>query len=162
MGLGTRIKELIKMKGITIKELSKKTNIPVNTLYSITGRDSNNAKMDTISKIANALDVTIDYLIGIDASEELAEQYEKRRGIFNNYLFSLGFSVETPLNPTDYPSYHCIGYNNRDDFKVVDANMFNNFQDECNKYVTYLMNNLLEKSIDIEDFMENNEIFDNE
>ncbi len=162
MGLGTRIKELIKMKGITIKELSKKTNIPVNTLYSITGRDSNNAKMDTISKIANALDVTIDYLIGIDASEELAEQYEIRRGVFNNYLFSLGFSVETPLEPADYPSYHCIGYNDRSDFKVVDANMFNNFQDECNKYITYLMNNLLEKSIDIEDFIEINEASDNE
>lgn len=160
MGFGTRIKELIKKKNITIKELSERTNIPVNTLYSITARDSNNAKMDTISKIASALGVTIDYLIGTDTSEELKKQYEIKRGVFIDYLYSLGFSVETPLSPNDYPSYHCIGVNNRSTFKVVDANDFNVFQEECNKYISYLMNNLLEQSLSIEDYFENEEYVD--
>lgn len=39
MGAGKRLKELIAENNISIKELSKKTDISLNTLYSITKRD---------------------------------------------------------------------------------------------------------------------------
>lgn len=159
--IGSRIKELRISKNITQREMANKLNLSYST-YSNYENNYREPKFETIEKVAEILGVTVDYLIGSDSSEKLNNEYEKNRGVFIDYLYSLGFSVETPLDPTGYPSYHCIGYNNRDDFKVVDANIFNDFQVECNKYITYLMNNLLEKSMDIEDFIENNEASDNE
>jgi transcriptional regulator with XRE-family HTH domain len=154
--IGSRIKELRISKGVTQREMANKLDLSYST-YSNYENNYREPKFETIEKVAEILGVTIDYLIGSDSSEKLEKQYEIKRGVFINYLYSLGFSVETLLEPDEYPSYHCIGYNNCSEFKVVDANLFKNFQDECNKYVTYLINDLLEKSIDIEDFTENNE-----
>ena len=40
MGYGIRIKEILRNKGLTIKQLSEMSGVPLNTLYSITKRDS--------------------------------------------------------------------------------------------------------------------------
>ncbi len=63
MGLGSRIKNVLTEKGLTIKELSKLTGIPVNTLYSITRRDNVNITVDNLEKIINALDVPVDQIL---------------------------------------------------------------------------------------------------
>lgn len=63
MGVGARIKKLLKQNGMTIKELSKKTEIPINTLYSITKRDEQNVRSDNLKKIASALGVSINDLL---------------------------------------------------------------------------------------------------
>lgn len=65
MGIGTNIKRLLAVKKTTIKELSQKTGIPVNTLYSITRRDSESTKTEYLRLISNALGVGIDDLVSI-------------------------------------------------------------------------------------------------
>ena len=67
MGIGTNMKRLLAVKKMTIKELSEKTGIPLNTLYSITRRDSNSTRSDYLRSIANALDVGIEELVSIQA-----------------------------------------------------------------------------------------------
>lgn len=70
MGLGTRLKEILKEKNMTIKELSEISGVSRNTLYSITKRDNVLARYDIVEKIAAALKITpeeltlqeIDYL----------------------------------------------------------------------------------------------------
>lgn len=57
MGVGLRLKEISKQKGITIKYISEKTGIPVNTLYSIIKRDSARVSTETIQAIAEVLQV---------------------------------------------------------------------------------------------------------
>ena len=57
MGFGTRLKDLLKEKNMTIKELSEKTGISINTLYSITKRDTRLPNYESIIKIAQVLDV---------------------------------------------------------------------------------------------------------
>lgn len=57
MGFGIRLKEILKQKGMTIKELSIKTGIPLNTLYSITKRDTLIPSQEIISKISQVLQV---------------------------------------------------------------------------------------------------------
>lgn len=151
--VGTTIKELRIAKGMTQREMANKLGLSFST-YSNYENNYREPKFEIIEKVAEILDVTIDYIIGNSSSETLIEQYGKKRGVFNSYLYSLGFSVETPLSSKKDTSKHYIGYNNRNNFKVVDANLFKNFQEECNNYVTYLMNNLLEQSIDIEDYTE--------
>ena len=57
MGLGLKLKELLKEWNMTIKELSALSGVSLNTLYSITKRDNNLARYDIIEKLARALEV---------------------------------------------------------------------------------------------------------
>ena len=63
MGAGENIKRLLSKKGMTIKGLSEITGISLNTLYSITKRDSKNVRSDNLQKIADALGVPVDELL---------------------------------------------------------------------------------------------------
>ena len=63
MGFGTILKDILADKNMSIKELSVATGIPLNTLYSITKRDTINVRQDTIEKISQALDISSDDLI---------------------------------------------------------------------------------------------------
>lgn len=67
MGIGTNIKRLLAAKKMTIKELSERTGIPVNTLYSITRRDSESTKSGYLSKISAVLGVGVDEIVSIPA-----------------------------------------------------------------------------------------------
>lgn len=66
MGLGVRLKEIIKRQGLTIKELSEQSGVSLNTLYSITKRDNNMARYDIVEKIAKALNISVEELTGLD------------------------------------------------------------------------------------------------
>lgn len=58
MGLGKNLKEILKQKNMTIKDLSEKTGISANTLYSITKRDGKTARFDIVDKIVTALEIS--------------------------------------------------------------------------------------------------------
>lgn len=75
MGIGTRLKQIIKDKNMTIKQLAEITGIPVNTLYSIVKRDSDRVRAKTVQALAEALGVTPTYLIGYDEKIVNPEQY---------------------------------------------------------------------------------------
>lgn len=63
MGIGTNLKRLLALKKMTIKELSEKTGIPLNTLYSLTRRDSDTTRSEYLWAIANTLNVGIEELV---------------------------------------------------------------------------------------------------
>lgn len=69
MGMGNHLKDILSMKGISIKELSKQTGIPVNTLYSITKRDTKNIRVENLQKIADALGFNVNTLISWDSNK---------------------------------------------------------------------------------------------
>ena len=66
MGIGRRIKAILRNRKMTIKELAELTEIPVNTLYSITKRDSERVDSVILFRIAEELGVTTDELRGIE------------------------------------------------------------------------------------------------
>lgn len=67
MGIGKRIQELCKKRGLSIRKLSIMANVPYSTLYSIIKRDSDGVDSETISRIAKALNVPVmDIWIEID------------------------------------------------------------------------------------------------
>ena len=57
MGVGRRLKAILRSKGMTIKELSEKSGVSLNTLYSITKRDSQRVDNWVVGRIAHTLDV---------------------------------------------------------------------------------------------------------
>lgn len=63
MGFGVVLKKLLSEKNMSIKELSEITGIPLNTLYSITKRDTMNVRQETLEKIANALSIPTAQLV---------------------------------------------------------------------------------------------------
>ncbi len=58
MGIGSNIKKLLAERKMKITELSEKSGVKLNTLYSITKRDSVNVNSDVLTSIASALDVS--------------------------------------------------------------------------------------------------------
>lgn len=63
MGFGIKLKMMLKNHNMTIKELAEITGISINTLYSITKRDSENVRFDIYIKIAEALKIPLEELI---------------------------------------------------------------------------------------------------
>lgn len=81
MALGTNLKEILKQKNMSIKDLSKKTGISLNTLYSITKRDGRMARFDIIKKICETLEITESELLGFDVEPEDYETENKRQNL---------------------------------------------------------------------------------
>lgn len=61
--IGQKIKDWRKVKKMTQDALSKQANIPYATLAKIESDVIRNPKIDTVTKIANGLDITVDSLI---------------------------------------------------------------------------------------------------
>jgi len=70
MGVGAKIKDLLKEKDKTILWLAEKSGVSKNTLYAITKRDTETIRGDNLKKIADALEVTPQYLLGIERLDE--------------------------------------------------------------------------------------------
>lgn len=81
MALGTNLKEILKQRNMSIKDLSKKTGISLNTLYSITKRDGRMARFDIIKKICETLEITESELLGFDVKPEDYETENKRQNL---------------------------------------------------------------------------------
>lgn len=61
MGIGIILQNLIDSCNTNVKELSRETNVPASTIYSIIKRDNKNANISDLYKIAHHLGVTLDY-----------------------------------------------------------------------------------------------------
>lgn len=79
MGIGKNIKTITKNKGITLLELSKKSGVPINTIYTLTSEDPVNATPRTINKLAAALDIDSN-MLRMDPKEY--EEYERQELIY--------------------------------------------------------------------------------
>ncbi len=71
MGVGMRIKIALREKKMTIKELSIQSGVSLNTLYSITKRDSENVDDVIIGMISRTLALSDFFFLGISPFEDL-------------------------------------------------------------------------------------------
>ena len=78
--IGSRIKAELKAKGITQKELSKRTGIsPANLSKYINSK--NEPRVDIVLRVAKALDVNAMSLIGIESKISI---YDSIKGLLSN------------------------------------------------------------------------------
>lgn len=59
MGIGKNVKALAKDRGLNLVELSEKSGVPLNTIYTLTREDPRNATMRTLDRLAEALKVDV-------------------------------------------------------------------------------------------------------
>lgn len=62
--LGENIKKYRKKLGLTQEALSRKTEISYNTITKLEAGTSSNPRMDTLLKLSEALEISVDKLIG--------------------------------------------------------------------------------------------------
>ena len=55
MAFGKELYNILKKKNMTVKELSKLTDIPATTLYSLINRDTNTLNLNYVNRICNIL-----------------------------------------------------------------------------------------------------------
>ncbi|ELC8416824.1 helix-turn-helix domain-containing protein [Clostridium perfringens] len=67
--LGKKIKELRLANELTIKDLSKKTGIGQSTISELETGKAKKPRFDTLVKIANVLEVDVNYLLGNDKDD---------------------------------------------------------------------------------------------
>lgn len=69
MGIGASIKRILAVRRMTIKNLSEQSGIPINTLYSLTRRDSESTRSDYLNRIATVLGVSVDAIISTSTAQ---------------------------------------------------------------------------------------------
>lgn len=68
MNLGSRLKQILDERGMTVTRFSKEAGIPAQTVYALINRDSNKADMDILMKLLTALDMDFFTFMGAAAS----------------------------------------------------------------------------------------------
>lgn len=77
MGIGKNVKALAKDRGLNLIELSKRSGVPLNTIYTLTREDPRNATMRTLDRLAEALKVDVRTLqTGIEFAPERVKEKE--------------------------------------------------------------------------------------
>lgn len=59
MGIGKNVKALARSRRLSLVELSEKSGVPINTIYTLTREDPRNATMRTLDRLAEALEVDV-------------------------------------------------------------------------------------------------------
>lgn len=76
MAIGKKLDVLLKKNDLTVKELSNMTDINPSTLYMIIKRDNTKTDLDMLQRIANALNVSLDYFAGSIEYDNEAKKLE--------------------------------------------------------------------------------------
>ena len=99
MGVGNRIEALCADKGLSIRKLALKADVPYSTLYSAIKRDSNGIDTDTLKKIAAALGVEWYELISDNPHEQAAMVNQR----INEVVESLNGQIKVAPSPSRPP-----------------------------------------------------------
>lgn len=81
MGVGLRLKIALREKKMTIKELSALSGVSLNTLYSITKRDTENVDDIILSCISSTLDLSWAFFMGCAPFENLEFLHRNKEAI---------------------------------------------------------------------------------
>lgn len=73
--IGEKLQELLELRNIKPGTLASKTGIPKSTIYSIIKRNNKNVNFSVIEKIADVLDVPVEFFY--DHHENLPENEKK-------------------------------------------------------------------------------------
>ena len=86
MGIGARIKEILKQKNKTILWLAEKSGVSKNTLYTITKRDNTNIRHENLKKIADALGVSVEDLLERDGDNDVNNSNSKTKDVTTLFI----------------------------------------------------------------------------
>lgn len=162
MGSGLRLKEILRQKKMTIKQLSEQTGISLNTLYSITKRDSTNIDSAILSIITKSLGITEDEfydikplpfreIINEENHVELLTSKGQEWKAFNEYLEQMGYIFNPhPDQPNLYDEksntvYYEFLDNRSGKYYHISFDQFSQLMNNVNSYLKYNISELISK-----------------
>ncbi|MDM0612173.1 helix-turn-helix transcriptional regulator [Clostridium perfringens] len=94
MSIGKNLREIRRAKGFTMKELSSKSNVSQSYISDLENEKNNKPSIDILNKLANALEIDINYFIlenHKQAMKDLAERWnakteEERKAISDKII----------------------------------------------------------------------------
>lgn len=95
MSVCQNIKAVVEAREISIKELSRKLNIPYTTLYNMLNRDSERFDLNLLEQIAQALDVSVGILMSSavpNMERILCDHYPSRKEYLARHSSDDGFT----------------------------------------------------------------------
>ena len=107
MGIGKNVKALAKSRRLSLVELSEKSGVPINTIYTLTREDPRNATMRTLDRLAEALEVDVRTLqTGVFYEPEEDNRSERVKEKENNLTKLILDIIKTLSTPEDIDWVH--------------------------------------------------------
>lgn len=107
MEIGKNVKALAKDRGLNLVELSEKSGVPLNTIYTLTREDPRNATMRTLDRLAEALKVDVRTLqTGIEFTPEKDNRPERVKEKESNLTKLILDIIKTLSTPEDIDWAH--------------------------------------------------------
>lgn len=103
MAIGKRIKIAIREEGISIKELAEKVGVSVNTLYSVTKRDSERIDSITLERISAVLGLPVTFFKSEPPFEDLASLEIKKTALLEMIAESGYEDLGNPESFSEFP-----------------------------------------------------------
>lgn len=116
MGAGLRLKEILRQRKMTIKELSRITGVSLNTLYSITKRDSATIDPAILSRIVAALNISEAEFYETTSTDSRNKTNVR---IIDLFAGSGGFYHPAPLDDVDIAFYGSYKELSEDDKETI-------------------------------------------
>lgn len=107
MGIGKNVKALARSRKLSLVELSEKSGVPINTIYTLTREDPRNATMRTLDRLAEALEVDVRTLqTGIIYAPEKDNRSERVKEKESNLTKLILDIIKTLSTPEDIDWVH--------------------------------------------------------
>ena len=120
MGIGKNVKALAKSRRLSLVELSEKSGVPINTIYTLTREDPRNATMRTLDRLAEALEVDVRTLqTGVFYAPEEDNRSERVKEKENNLTKLILDIIKTLSTPEDIDWVHI-------EYLVIEAERLDN------------------------------------
>mgnify|MGYP004465119079 CR=1 FL=1 len=146
MGVGERIKKILKERDITIKDLSLLSGVSLNTLYGITKRDNETVKNEIIIPISDVLKVPTQYLLGINNHYSEWSKEEMNEFDYNSFIDTedglLSQIIQICTDITTEGRLKCLEYLNsiENDYLTPETIRINKLHNELDKYKLIVLN----------------------
>lgn len=107
MGIGKNVKALARSRRLSLVELSEKSGVLINTIYTLTREDPRNATMRTLDRLAEALEVDVRTLqTGIFYAPEKDNRSERVKEKESNLTKLILDIIKTLSTPEDIDWAH--------------------------------------------------------
>lgn len=106
MNLGTRLKNTLEARGMTVTQFAKEASIPAQTIYALINRDSNKADMDLLVKLLKALHT--DFFTFMEAAQTAEETGAEQANAADSAAASVP-SAEASDGMADAPADAAVG-----------------------------------------------------
>lgn len=137
--IGDKIKQLRQEKKISQKDMSKILGLNAST-YSNYENNHREPGSDIIVKIAEALDVTIPYLLYGIENEDNYTNFQA----FIDYCSTLGYSIETCVSNSELDDIHFVRLDNGNIY-TLSPEAVNRMMDSVEDYANFILKTTLEK-----------------